>query len=123
LGSSPLKWPLHITPSRSDGVLVLALSGRLGGISTGALTAALDDAIGHGDVRLVLDLTEMDYVSSAGLQSIGAAAARCTALNGGLALCGVAAAVRIALELAGMLNLVAVEASREAAVGRLRTLS
>jgi anti-anti-sigma factor len=123
LGSSRLKWPLHITPSRSDGVLVLALSGRLGGTSAGALTTALTDAIGEGDVRVVLDLTEMDYVSSAGLQSIGSAAARCTAVNGGLALCGVAAPVRIALELAGLLDLLAVEPSREAAVGRLRTLS
>jgi anti-anti-sigma factor len=112
---------LRITSSRSDGVLVLALSGRLGGISAGALTAALTDAIGQGDVRVVLDLTEMDYVSSAGLQSIGSAAARCTGMDGGLALCGVAAPVRIALELAGMLDLLALEPSREAAVGRLST--
>ena len=123
MGSSRLRWPLHIAPSRSDGVLVLALSGRLGGISAGALTAALTGAIGQGDSRVVLDLTEMDYVSSAGLQAIGSAAARCTAINGGLALCGVAAPVRIALELGGLLDLLAVEPSREAAVGRLRTLS
>lgn len=69
---------------------------------------------------MVLDLTEMDYVSSAGLQAIGSAAARCTAMNGGLALCGVAAPVRIALELAGLLDLLAIEPSREAAVGRVR---
>jgi anti-anti-sigma factor len=119
LGSTRLKWPLFITPSRSDGVLVLTISGRIGGISAGDFTTALADAIAQGDVRMVLDLTEMDYVSSAGLQSIGSAAERCAALNGGLALCGVAAPVRIALELAGLLDLLAVDPSREAAVGRL----
>ena len=72
---------------------------------------------------MVLDLTEVDYISSAGLQSIESAAGRCTAMNVGLALCGVAAPVRIALELAGLLDLLPIELSREAAVGRLRTLS
>jgi anti-anti-sigma factor len=115
---SPLRWPLHIARSRADGVLVLGLSGRIGRASADLLTATLADAIGQGDVRLVLDLAEMDYISSAGLQSIGSAAAQCDALKGALVLCGVGAPVRIALEIAGALTYLPIEPSREAAIGR-----
>lgn len=85
------------------------------------LTAALTDAIGQGQVRMVLDLSQMDYLSSAGLQSIESAAKRCAALNGGLTLCGVTAPVRIALELAGLVASVPIEPSLEAAIGRFNS--
>jgi len=99
-------------------VLVLGLSGRLGRSSAVALADTLADALGRGDIRLVLDLSQMDYISSAALQSIESAAAECDALEGALVLCGVGAPVRIALEIAGALTYLPIEPSLEAAIGR-----
>ncbi|WP_327267792.1 STAS domain-containing protein [Streptomyces sp. NBC_01218] len=56
--------PLTLTPGRRpDGTAVLTVVGEIDMSNTGSLAAALDDAPGP----LVLDLTEVEYLDSAGL--------------------------------------------------------
>jgi anti-anti-sigma factor len=114
-----LRWPLRINESRRDGALVLALAGRLGAISAINLDKAVSAAVGRGDARLVIDLEGVDYVSSAGLRALAAAASLCAHARGGLALCGLGEPVRIALDLGGMLAGFPVEPSRDLAVARV----
>jgi len=118
LGSA-LKWPLRVTPARCDKALVILLSGRLGQVGGGALEETLAEAIDRGNVRIVLDLADVDYISSAGLRAIAAAAERCTARNGKLVLSGVVEPVRIALDLAGLSDRIPIETSRASAIARL----
>jgi anti-anti-sigma factor len=118
-GQSGLKWPLRITSERSGGVLVLAAAGRLGYASADRLKAALDLAIAQERGGVVLDFSQVDYLSSAGLQAIDAAAVRLAALRGTLVLCAVPEPVRIALELAGCIPRIALEPSRDRAVARI----
>ena len=70
------------------GVLILVLSGRLGFNSAGIIDAVVARAVGAGDTRLVIDLSGVDYLSSAGLHALSAAAGRCLSGGGALALCG-----------------------------------
>jgi anti-sigma B factor antagonist len=116
---SDLKWPLHVTPTRCDKVLVIVLSGRLGQAAETTLSDTVAHAIDQGDIRIVLDLADVDYISSPGLRAIASAADRCTARNGMLALCGVVEPVRIALELTGLAVQIPIEPTRELAVARL----
>jgi len=102
-------------------VLVIVLSGRLGQAAETALTDTLAHAIDQGDVRIVLDLTEVDYISSPGLRAIASAADRCTAQRGMLVLCGVLEPVLIALELAGLATQIPIESTREPAVARCQS--
>jgi anti-anti-sigma factor len=110
-----LRWPLRINEERREGALVLVLAGRLGASSAAYLETAVSQAIGQSDARLVIDLAGVDYVSSAGLRALKAAASLCTGAGGGLALCGLGEPVRIALELGGMLADLPVEPSRDRA--------
>ncbi|WEH38828.1 STAS domain-containing protein [Streptomyces sp. AM 2-1-1] len=56
--------PLTLTPGRRpDGTAVLTVVGEIDMSNTGSLAAALDGAPGP----LVLDLTEVEYLDSAGL--------------------------------------------------------
>lgn len=56
--------PLTLTPGkRPDGTAVLTVVGEIDMSNTGSLAAALDGAPGP----LVLDLTEVEYLDSAGL--------------------------------------------------------
>ncbi|MEW5539022.1 STAS domain-containing protein [Streptomyces cyaneofuscatus] len=56
--------PLNLTASRRpDGTTVLTAVGEIDMSNTQSLAAALDDAPG----RLVLDLTDVEYLDSAGL--------------------------------------------------------
>jgi len=114
-----LRWPLRIVEEPRDGVLVLTLAGRLGAESAVRLEASVADAVGRGKARLVIDLTGVDYVSSAGLRVLGEAAGRCTGARGALALCGLVAAVRMAADLGGLAAQVPIEPSRDLAVARV----
>jgi len=91
----------------------------LGQAGGSALEGTLAEAIDRGDVRIVLDLTDVDYISSPGLRAIAGAAERCTARRGMLVLCGVVEPVRIAFDLAGLSAQIPIEASRASAVARL----
>jgi anti-anti-sigma factor len=114
-----LRWPLRINEERRDGALVLALAGRLGATSAVYLDAAVTEAVGRGDARLVIDLAGVDYVSSAGLKALASAASRCASAHGDLALCGLGEPVRIALDLGGLTADLPVESTRDRAVARV----
>jgi anti-anti-sigma factor len=116
-----LRWPLGISEERVEGVLVLALTGRLGAASAVRLDGAVTGALGGGDVRLVVDLDGVDYISSAGLKALAAAARRCRDARGALSVCGVTEPARIALDLGGLLPELSIETTREQAIARVAT--
>ena len=117
-----LRWPLRIVEERRDGALVLALTGRLGAASAGRFGAAVAEAVGRGEARLVIDLTEVDYISSAGLNALATATGLCAQARGAMALCGLTDPVRIAFDLGGLLPHLAIEPSRDHAIVRVSRL-
>ena len=121
IGASRLRWPLRIAAERRAGVLVLVASGRLSHTSVGSLTSALDAAIGRESGGLVLDIAQVDYISSAGIVALYDASGRFAQNGCVLVLCAVGAPVRIALDLAGLLPRLVIELSRDDAVARVRS--
>jgi anti-sigma B factor antagonist len=113
-----LRWPLRITEDRPDGtgVLVLALGGRIGAASAARLDSALGEAVARANGRVVVDLAEVDYVSSAGLNALSAARDRCAAAGGAFVACAVLDPVKIALDLGGLQ--IPIEATRDEAIRR-----
>jgi anti-anti-sigma factor len=112
-------WRLTVANEHRNGVLIVAPVGRIAAASVGLLERAFEEAIAHGTRQLVLDLEGVDYISSAGLQAIDAFVARLNATSGMLVVCGVADAVRLTFDFAGLLPRVTVEASRERAIARV----
>ena len=110
-------WTLEIDCSVEDGLVVLALAGRLGTDSADRLTRAITDVLRDGRQRVLLDLGRVDYLSSAGLRALDGAAGRLREAGGNMVLCAPGDPVRLVLELAGLP--VVVEASREAGLDRL----
>lgn len=108
---------MQIHEERRDGILVLAPAGRLDSPSSPDLERRLLAAA--GEQRLVLDLGEVEYMSSAGLRVLLKLARRMKDAGGELLLCALGEPVRQVFDLAGLLPLFAVEASRERALGRL----
>lgn len=102
--SSRLRWHLQIDSHDVEGVTVFAVSGRLGTLSSGELIESLAGAIAGGTRRIVLDLSDVDYVSSAGLLALEAIMGRLLVAHGDLVLCGLTEPVRMALDLAGSLG-------------------
>jgi anti-anti-sigma factor len=98
---------MTITEDRSRGVVVVA-----------PLDAHLVELSKAGNDRVVVDLSGVDYISSAGLRVMLTLAKRVRDRKGALALTGLEDAVRQVFELAGFLPLFRIEATRDAAVAR-----
>lgn len=65
---------LHIVEKDTNGVTVLSLSGRVTlGDESGQLRNTIKQLLAQGKKRLVLDLTDVSYVDSAGLGTLVAA--------------------------------------------------
>jgi len=110
---------MHIGEEKVSRALVIAPEGRVDSVSSSELERLVVSRIDAGEKRLVLDLSGVEYISSAGLRVLLMAAKRLKEPPGGLVLCGMGPSVRTVLELAGFLPLFAVEPRREQALARL----
>lgn len=113
-------WYLRIEPDRSSGVSVLTVAGRVSHQTAPDLATALDSATGSPGAGVVLDLSGVDYISSAGLRAVETAAARMSTSGRRLVVCGLRDAVSVAFDLAGLTTTVTVEESREQAIEKAR---
>lgn len=75
--------------------------------------------VAGGELRIVVDFSRVEYISSAGLRVLLVLARRMKDRRGAVALCALGDPVRQVFELAGFLPLFAVDGSRAAAVRRL----
>ena len=110
---------MRIGEEKDGRALVIAPEGRVDSVSSGELERLVVSRIDAGETRVVLDLSAVEYISSAGLRVMLLAAKRLKEPPAGLVLCGMGPSVRTVLELAGFLPLFAVEARREQALARL----
>jgi len=115
----PLRWPLHCTVDAQDGVPIVVASGRVSYRTAATLAAVLHQVVGDAKVLsgLVLDLQQVDYISSAGLRAIEAALVRLA--DAKLILVAPPEPVRIAFDLAGLSTRVAIAPSRPEALARI----
>jgi len=115
-----MTWELAIEQETgAEGVTRLGLRGRIGTAAAARVIEAVAQAIDQGQRRLVLDLSAVDYVSSAGLLAFDAAADRIRGAGGMLVLCSLTEPVRLAFDLGGRLDRFLVEASAAEAAARL----
>jgi anti-anti-sigma factor len=86
------------------GWVLVAVLGRLDMTSAGTLEQELETVIAGGQRRLAIDMSGLDYLSSAGLRALLVAARRLQELQGTLVLVGLHGTVKEVLELAGLAN-------------------
>jgi anti-anti-sigma factor len=82
-----------------SGFTLIALAGRLDMIAAGPLEQEIEGLIAAGAKRLAIDMSALDYLSSAGLRSLLIAGKR---LPGKVALIGLRGMVKEVLELSGL---------------------
>ena len=101
-------------------VLILEVKGRVDSATAPALGERLTALLTGGGRRLVLDLGQLEYISSAGFRVLLLAAKRAEEGGSRLVLCGVAGKVRQLFDLGGFLDLFAISASREEGIAAAR---
>jgi anti-sigma B factor antagonist len=93
---------MEITISEMHRVTLIELSGRIDSTNATQLGDALGAQIDAGRHQLVLDLSRVDYISSAGLRELVSALKRVKAANGDLRLATLSDRVVEVLTLAGL---------------------
>ena len=79
---------MEINECRTADIVTLSLSGKLDGTTAKAFEEKILGQIESGDRRFIIDLAQLDYISSAGLRVFALAGKRLDSPNGKLVLCG-----------------------------------
>lgn len=95
---------MEITETKHASATVLALAGRLDGLASPALEQRVDAALASGAKALVLDLSALAYVSSAGLRVFLTAAKKFKTAGGRATFVALPAPIREVFELSGFLT-------------------
>jgi stage II sporulation protein AA (anti-sigma F factor antagonist) len=110
---------MDIFHSRIGSIHLLQLRGRLDSGSVDALGAQLSpltEAVGH---QVILELTELQSVTTTGLRLMLVLARKSREQQGAFVLCGVQGFVREVFELAGLMDLLPIEPGRKEAIARM----
>ncbi len=97
---------MPLSVAHDGAVAVVRLSGRLDGDSAAQLADALEQLLRDGSREAVLDLRDIDYISTPGLQAIAGAQQEFAAIRGHLRVTAASPTVREAFEAAEMLGLI-----------------
>ena len=102
------------------GVLILEVKGRIDSTTAPTLGERLAALLTGPDRRLVLDLGQLEYISSAGFRILLLAAKRADEGGSRLVLCGISGKVRQLFDLGGFLDLFGISGSREEGIAAVR---
>ena len=114
---------MDLAPRRLANVVVLSLAGRIDHSRSDTLRAALEPHLATCSAeqdRLVLDLSQLEYISSAGFRVLLLAAKRAAETDWQIVLAGVSGKVRQLFDLGGFLDLFRICGSRDEGIAALR---
>jgi anti-anti-sigma factor len=112
---------MEIDSTELEGVIAVAVKGRVDSTNADGLRKNLHDIICAGTPRLVIDFKEVSYISSAGFRALLIASRAVEQASGRLALCGIAGEVRRLFDMAAFTELFTILPTRDEAVALLRT--
>lgn len=107
---------MELKEERAGSVTVLEVKGRIDSTSAPTLGERLTTMLDAANVRLVVDFSQLDYISSAGFRVLLLAAKRADQTTSKLVLCGISGKVRQLFDLGGFLDLFAIAGTREEGV-------
>ena len=106
---------MEVKVTRQGNTAIATAAGRLDSNSASSFEEGLMSVV-DGEKAIVLDMSSINYVSSAGLRVLLVAAKKCKSTGHRLALCGLAPEVRMVFDISGFLALFSIYPSQEDAV-------
>jgi len=96
---------MELSEKKSDQCTVVSIKGRLDTTNYSILEKKLMELIDSGQVRLLVNLAGMDYVSSSGLRILLMALKRITVAKGKFVLCELQDNIKEIFEISGFTNI------------------
>ena len=112
-----------IDPVVQDGVVVLNLKGRVDATNSNEVHEKISDEIKNGCDRMVVNFSDVNYISSAGLRVLIFATKSFSKNQGSFAICSLNDNIRKIFEISGLLSIFNIHEKTEDAVANLRTSS
>jgi len=107
---------MDISEDRKADAVILALSGKLDATTAKTFEDKILGVINSGTQRLVVDLSQLEYVSSSGLRVLLLAAKRLQGTDGKIVLCALKDQIRQVFDLAGFSSILSIYGSRDEAI-------
>ena len=110
---------MEISKRKEKDAQVISLKGRLDAVTTPLLEKDLTELMAGGERFLVLNLRDLEYISSAGLRTILAVTKRLRAKQGKLLLASLKSVVREVFDISGFSSIIPIFESVDAAISGL----
>lgn len=111
---------MDLSEERLDQVTALSVKGRIDSTTAAQFGQRLDAVVAVATGRLVVDLRDLEYISSAGFRVLLVAAKRADETGSRLVLCGLSSKVRQLFDVGGFLDLFSITATRDEAITAAR---
>jgi anti-anti-sigma factor len=111
---------MQIAQETEGEAVILALTGQLDSSAAQSAETTLSAALGAGSPQLVLDMSGLDYISSAGLRVLLVVAKKAQQAKGKMALCGLSPNVREVFSVSGFDTIFSIQPDRAAAIAAVR---
>ena len=111
---------MEISERKTSDVVTLGLSGKLDATTAKTFEEKLLSQIESGERRFVINLAQLDYISSAGLRVLLVAAKRLNSANGKILLCSLQGPVREVFDIAGFSSIFSIYGSDDDAIKNLQ---
>lgn len=110
---------MELTEEAAADVTIVAIAGRLDTQTSSRFSDRLGELLHCGQPHLLIEVSRLNYISSAGFRALLIGAKGAAEKGGRLAVCGVTAPIRRVIELAGLHDVFETFASREEALAKL----
>jgi len=110
---------MNIPHEWGDTALILKPNGRVDGQNALDFQSAIDSTIGDSSLAVILDLSELDYISSAGLRVILLLAKTLRSRSVQFSMCAISDSVKEVFEISGFGKIIATHDSREEALATI----
>ena len=110
---------MNLAVDKVGQVLVVSPEGQINSGNAAGIEADLLSHVEKGEHRMVLDMSNLNYISSAGLRVVLVLAKRLKQSAGALALCAMQPRVREVFDISGFLAILTVVDTRQEAVAKV----
>lgn len=111
---------MEVKVTEQDGIAILELVGRMDATTTPEFESTSQALLAAGQRKLLVDMTQLEYISSAGLRGILGLVKGVKSLSGKLAFCALSPMVAEVFRISGFSSILTVCDSRQDAVKMLQ---
>ncbi|HEY1542993.1 MAG TPA: STAS domain-containing protein [Xanthobacteraceae bacterium] len=111
---------MEIEKAQVGDVQVVTAHGRLDGIYSTAFAKQVGELIVGPNPKILIDFSDIDFVSSAGLRAVLLLMKKAKAAGGVFGLCGVNDQVREVLDISGLVDLFSIHPGRAEGIAALK---